>query len=225
LEDLGHEGKMIAASHYRKTRLILGLITPLMLGTVTGRAGAQLPIAPGKVVSGTLSFDGRATVGDFVGTTTTLSGEMTGGPELSSVRGWVEAPVSTLRTGKDKRDQDMRKSMESDKYPTIRYELTGVATDAWTGDNADVTLHGRFLIHGVEREVEFPGLVVVDQGGVRVRATVPLNLKDYRIGGLSKMLGMLKMHEDIVVHVDVTFASEAPSDQDMPLAGSATMGY
>jgi polyisoprenoid-binding protein YceI len=216
---------MTAASQYRKTCLMLGLITPLILAAVSGRAVAQLPIASGKVVSGTLSFDGSSTVGDFTGTTTTLSGEMTGGPELSSVRGWVEAPVATLRTGKDKRDEDMRKSMESDKYPMIRYELTGVATDSWTGENADITLHGRFLIHGVEREVEFPGMVVVDQGGVRVRATVPLNLKDYRIGGLSKMLGVLKMHEGIVVHVDVTFASEAPSDQDKPLAGSATTGY
>jgi hypothetical protein len=32
-----------------------------------------------------------------------------------------------------------------------------------------------------------------------------VNLKDYRIGGLSKALGILKMHEDIVVHVDVSF--------------------
>jgi polyisoprenoid-binding protein YceI len=220
-----HEGKMTAAGHIRKTRLTLGVVTALVLGTVSARAQAPLPIASGKVVSGTLSFDGQSTVGDFTGTTTTLTGEMTGGPGLSSVRGWVEAPVSTLRTGKAKRDQDMNKSMESDKYPTIRYELTGVGADTWAGDTAQVTLRGRFLIHGVTKEVEFPGSVAVDQKVVRVRATVPLNLKDYRIGGLSKMLGVLKMHEDIVVHVDVTFASETASDQDMPLAGSAAMGY
>jgi len=220
-----HEGKMTAAGHIRKTRLMFGVITALVLGAFSGRAEAQLPIASGKVVSGTLSFDGQATVGDFTGTTTTVTGEMTGGPDLSSVKGWVEAPASTLRTGKDKRDQDMDKSLETDKYPTIRYELTGVGAETWAGDTAQVTLRGRFLIHGVAREVEFPGSVAVDQKGVRVRATVPLNLKDYRIGGLSKMLGVLKMHEDIVVHVDVTFASETASDQDLPLAGSAAMGY
>src|SRR6186997_3406391 len=122
---------MTAAGHIRKTRLTLGVVTALVLGTVSARAQAPLPIASGKVVSGTLSFDGQSTVGDFTGTTTTLTGEMTGGPGLSSVRGWVEAPVSTLRTGKAKRDQDMNKSMESDKYPTIRYELTGVGADTW----------------------------------------------------------------------------------------------
>jgi hypothetical protein len=36
-------------------------------------------------------------------------------------------------------------------------------------------------------------------------ASFPLNLKDYHIGGLSKMLGMLKMHELIEVHLDLAF--------------------
>jgi hypothetical protein len=39
-----------------------------------------------------------------------------------------------------------------------------------------------------------------------VRGDTPLNLKDYKIEGLSKMMGMLKMYDKIVVHVDVRFA-------------------
>ena len=42
---------------------------------------------------------------------------MTGGPTLADVRGFVEAPVNTLVTGNGKRDKDLNKSMESDKYP------------------------------------------------------------------------------------------------------------
>lgn len=41
--------------------------------------------------------------------------------------------------------------------------------------------------------------------GLRVRGDTSLNLKDYDIGGLTKMLGMLKMHEEIVIHVDLMF--------------------
>lgn len=33
-------------------------------------------------------------VGDFTGTTSTITGTMVGADELSAVRGWVEAPVS-----------------------------------------------------------------------------------------------------------------------------------
>jgi hypothetical protein len=57
----------------------------------------------------------------------------------------------------------------------------------------------------VEREVELPGTLVLTADRARVRSDFPLNLKDYKIGGLSKMMGMLRMYEDIKVHVDVTF--------------------
>jgi len=167
--------------------------------TATGR-----PIPPGTAAEGTLSFDGRANVGDFTGTTSTLSGAMTGGADLAAVRGWVEAPVATLKTGKDRRDRDLLKSMEADKYPTIRFDLEGVSAAA-PADSLPVTLKGRLTIHGVAREVELPGSLVLTTDRARVHADFPLNLKDYKIGGLSKMMGMLRMYEDIEVHVDVTF--------------------
>ena len=66
-----------------------------------------------RLASGKLSFDGHATVGDFTGTTTTVTGEMTGSESLAAVRGWVESPVKTLDTGDRKRDKDLNKSMES----------------------------------------------------------------------------------------------------------------
>jgi polyisoprenoid-binding protein YceI len=171
--------------------------------TATGR-----PIPPGTAAEGTLSFDGRANVGDFTGTTSTLSGAMTGGADLAAVRGWVEAPVATLKTGKDRRDRDLLKSMEADKYPTIRFDLEGVSAAA-PADSLPVTLKGRLTIHGVAREVELPGSLVLTTDRARVHADFPLNLKDYKIGGLSKMMGMLRMYEDIKVHVDVTFQLQA----------------
>jgi polyisoprenoid-binding protein YceI len=131
---------------------------------------------------------------------------MSGGSGLEAVRGWVEAPVATLKTGDKKRDRDLNKSMESGTYPTIRFELTGVRPTGGAVGSATATLAGRMMIHGQTREVTLPAEIRAVDGGIRVRSDFPLNLKDYRIGGLSKMLGMLKMSEDIEVHVDVTFA-------------------
>ncbi len=171
-----------------------------------GRGLAQAAFADGAVRAGSLSFDGKATMGDFVGTTTTVTGQMSGGADLAAVRGWVEAPVKTLRTGNNRRDRDLNKSMESDKFPALRFDLTAVTPGAVHGDTTAVTLMGTFKIHGVSREVTVPGTVVHQPGSIRLRSDFPMNLSDYQIGGLSKMLGMLKMHPDIVVHVDVTFA-------------------
>jgi polyisoprenoid-binding protein YceI len=168
-------------------------------------AAAQQQVPAGIVRAGTLSFDARATAGDFTGTTTTMTGEMSAG-ELSAVRGWVEAPVATLVTGNDRRDRDLNKSMETGKYPTMRFDLDGVTPRSSRGDTLEVQLKGRFTIHGVTREVVLPAEVAIAADAVRVRTETILNLKDYKVGGLSKAFGMLRMHEEIRVRVDVTFA-------------------
>jgi len=176
----------------------------LIAGAASVPAQAGRAVPAGTVAQGQLSFDGRASAGDFTGTTTTVSGEVTGGPQLDAVRGWVEAPVATLKTGNDRRDRDLNKSMESAQLPTMRFDLDGV-TPGGTGDSVPVTLKGRLTLHGVERAVEMPGLVRFGPDQVQIRTDFPLNLKDYKIGGLTKMMGMLRMYEDIKVHVDVTF--------------------
>lgn len=187
----------------RKRAVGLGLAL-LALGSGGVQAQTAHPVASGTVAEGTLSFDGRASAGDFTGTTSSVTGEMKGGDGLDAVRGWVEAPVATLKTGNDRRDRDLNKSMESDKYPAMRFDLDGV-TAGGTGDNVPATLKGRLTIHGVERAVELPASVVLGADNVRVHSDFPLNLKDYKIGGLTKLMGMLRMYEDIKVHVDVTF--------------------
>jgi polyisoprenoid-binding protein YceI len=173
---------------------------------------AQSPVRDATVDSGTLSFDGRATAGDFLGVTTTVTGELRGGSDVGAVRGAVEVSVATLKTGNDHRDRDLNKSMESDKYPTIRFELTGVTPTDARGDTMLVTLQGVFRIHGVARDASLPAEVRLTADSIRVHSDFPLNLKDYSIGGLSRFFGLFKMYPDIVVHVDLLFRpSPAPA--------------
>jgi polyisoprenoid-binding protein YceI len=173
--------------------------------TLGAMAQVRGPIPNGRLTSGMLSFDGHATLGDFTGTTTTVAGRITGAPDIRGVRGWVEAPVESLKTGDRKRDKDLNKSMESSKYPNLRFDLNSITAKQSAGDSMPVTLHGTLNLHGVSRRLELPGTIEFKGETARVRTDFPLNLKEYGIGGLSKMLGMLKMHEDIEVHVDVVF--------------------
>jgi polyisoprenoid-binding protein YceI len=184
---------------------VLNAVVAIALASASPVAAQQAPVPNGTVTAGTLSFDGKATAGDFTGTTSTVTGSMTGGPSLADVRGFVEAPVNTLVTGNGKRDKDLNKSMESDSFPTIRFELKTVQVRAERGDSSDVVLGGDFIIHGVTQAVELPAVVVRAAETISVDASTPLNLKDYRIGGLSKFLGVFKMNEHIVVHIRVTF--------------------
>lgn len=157
------------------------------------------------LVTGSLAFDGEATLGDFTGTTTTVAGRLLGAESLAAVRGHVTAPARSLVTGNDRRDRDMYRSLEADRYPLLRYDLLGVRPGRVDGDSTAVTLRGRFTIHGVSRDVEIPGWAWLGADATRFRGQTPLNLKAYQIGGLSKLLGTLKMHEEILVRIDLAF--------------------
>ncbi len=184
-------------------RGMLGLIAVVALGG--GRAVAQDLPAEARVARGALSFDGRATVGNFTGTTDSVTGAMRGGPAPAGVTGWVEGRVTALRTGNGRRDRDLRSSMETDRYPVMRYDLTAVRPGPVLGDSQQVTLEGTLTIHGVTRPVDLTAFLYRDTGTARVTSSFQLDLNDYRVGGLSKMLGILRMNPVIVVHIDVTF--------------------
>ena len=184
---------------------LLLLLLPAFLPGPPPLTAQQLPLPNGSVREGALAFDGHATAGDFTGRTAEVTGQLQGAATLAEVSGWVEAPVRSLVTGNDKRDRDLNKSMESDRYPMLRFELDRVEPGAGPSDSLPATLVGRMILHGVTHEVELPATLRFQEDGVRVTSDFPLNLKDYRIGGLSKLLGLLKMDEHIVVHVDLGF--------------------
>jgi polyisoprenoid-binding protein YceI len=175
--------------------LTVGLVAPLH---------AQHPWPDTALRNGTLSFDGKSTLGDFTGTTTTVQGHMSGGGGLGDIRGWVDAPVSTLKTGNDRRDRDLVKTMEARIFPNIRFELSGVTLNHEWGDSTGVLLEGRFVIHGVTRAERFPATVVRGADGVHLTASLPMNLHDYKVDKLTRFL-VFKMQPDITVHVDLSF--------------------
>lgn len=177
----------------------------VLLSLLAAPLGAQRPIPSSDSVTGRLSYDGRATLGDFTGSTDSVFGRLHGAADLPHVSGFVAARSATLKTGNGKRDRDQYKSLEVDSFPEIRYELDSVSVDAPKSDSSTVTLRGAFLIHGVRRAVDLPARLVLSPSGAHLRADTPLDLRDYRIEGLSKFLGALKMNPNIVVHVDVTF--------------------
>ncbi len=195
-----------------------------LLGVSAVAARAQRPVPRAVVRDGTLSFDGHATVGDFTGTTQSVTGEVRAADDFRDARGWVEAPVRSLRTGNGHRDRDLNKSMESDRYPTVRFELQGATAMMTTSDTVPATLHGQLIAHGVAQAVDVPATLVFENDSIRVKGDFPVDLRDYKIGGLSRMLGMLKMHEHIVVHLDLSFAAadgivERTSTDSSRLAG------
>lgn len=166
---------------------------------------AQGPIAGSRQVTGRLSYDGKATLGDFTGTTDSVLGTLNPASDLARASGYVAARSATLRTGNGKRDRDQWSSLEVDSFPFIRYDLDSVSVGGRNGDTLLVTLRGSFEIHGVHRRADLPSRLLLDGHTAHLLADTPLDLHDYAIEGLTKFFGALKMDPHIVVHIDVTF--------------------
>ncbi len=182
----------------------------LLLALAPAAAG-QEPALPSAVVGqGTLSFDAHASLGDFTGRTDSVRGWMSGG-RVRDVRGCVSAPVGSLTTGNGHRDRDLNKSMETGRFPRMWFALAETVPAAPTADSQQVALIGDFTIHGVTRRDTLASVLTRAGDTLHLHSDFPLNVKDYDVGGLSKMLGILKMDEHIVVHVDLDFLPAADS--------------
>lgn len=171
-------------------------------------ASRQTWPAPNAVLrSGTLSFTGHSTVGDFVGTTTSVSGGVTGNAELANAQGWVEATVATLSTGNGLRDRDLRSTMDVAKYPTMRFELAGVTVEspATASDTVTGALRGALTIHGVTRDVAIPSTLIKAGDTIDVSGAFPVDLGDYKVSGLTKLFGTLRVQRKIDVRFHVRF--------------------
>lgn len=166
----------------------------------------QRPVPSSTSVTGTLSYDGRATLGSFTGTTDSVVGRLNGATDLSRVSGYVAARAATLKTGNGKRDRDQWSSLTVDSFPFIRYDVDSVTVGATHEDTLLVTLRGHFDIHGVKRRVDLPSRLLLTATTAHLMAETPLDLHDYSIGGLTKMFGALRMNPNIVVRIDVRFA-------------------
>jgi len=165
------------------------------------------PAPDALVQSGTLSFTGHSTFGDFVGTTTAVSGGVSGSADVANVRGWVEATVASLSTRNSHRDSDLRSSMEVAKYPTMRFDLAGFSgqSAAVPPDTVTGRLRGTLTIHGVTRDVTINATLFAAADTIDVSGAFPLDLADYRIGGLTRLFGTLRMQRNIEVRFHLRF--------------------
>lgn len=167
--------------------------------------------APDAVLrTATLSFTGHSTLGDFVGTTTAVSGGVTGNAELANARGWVEAAITTVSTGNSLRDRDLRATMDVAKYPTMRFELAGVAVEpsAMPSDTVTGALRGSLTIHGVTRDVAIPATLIAAADTIDVSGAFPVDLADYKVGGLTRLFGTLRVRRNIEVRFRVRFQAK-----------------
>jgi polyisoprenoid-binding protein YceI len=146
-----------------------------------------------------VGFDAFHPLGNFSGVSETPSGEVELDREdlRRPIKGDLGVPVARLRTGKTGRDKDLRRALEGERHPEIRYRIDKVESSfASLADNTDVllTLHGVLSMRGTDRPVSFMGRVRLRQGSLWVRGENRIRPADFGVPPLRSWLVSMKDH-------------------------------
>lgn len=142
-------------------------------------------------------FDARATVADFQGRAAGATGELVGGASPADARGWIEVRWGDIDTKNGTRNRHMLETVDAERFPVIRFDLTGVRPDA------DSVL-GALTLHGVMRQVAWPVTVRIGTDTITVAADFPVDIRDYGIKPPVRFL-IARMGAVVSVHVTLVF--------------------
>jgi polyisoprenoid-binding protein YceI len=156
------------------------------------------------------TFVSDAPLETMTGTTSKVSGSLALDPtDIRVTTGSFQAPVVSLRTGNDLRDEHLQGDgwLDAKKNPNIHFEITEVivgkkgSTELKPGKDNKVQVKGKFTAHGVSKFVTASGTANLSDKVLRIKAKFTVTLEDYDISVPS--IVRLKVANDIEVSVDL----------------------
>ena len=128
--------------------------------------------------SGHAEFTSRVPLHSFTGVSDHLTGMID--PAENLVDFYLD--LNTLRTGIDRRDRDMFRTLNVNEYPFA--EFTGSFASSFnmnTEEQQRVIVSGKFTINGVSRDAEIEGIIQKSGSDIHIQAEWTINLNDYNI--------------------------------------------
>jgi polyisoprenoid-binding protein YceI len=177
---------------------ILLALLALTIAVPTARAQVY------ETTTGRAAFTGEIPVNSFTGISEALSGRIS--LIDRSVR--FSLPLETLDTGINKRDRDMRRTLQTNHFPDAVFEGTLESDfDPGIPEIQPARVRGTMTIHGVSREVVVDGGLQMTPEGLRTTATWELNMRDYKIDP-PRML-VMKVKEAVELRIEALLAPTA----------------
>ena len=190
-----------------------------------------------------VTFTSEAPLEDIVGTSSQVSGYIVFDPTSPKRggRGVLSVPVASINTGIPLRDEHLQGPawLDTAKYPNITFHIDDsknvkAVSKTSTFQTYDLTLVGRFSLHGRDKEIEVPARITYMEESAKTlqkmpgnllagRATFTLRLADFGISGPPGMdiIGS-KVGEAATVVVRFVASSQGPAENPCnPCGGKA----
>lgn len=201
------------------TLLLLSALSPAPHGApALGQLLAPAPLAAQDgaaafAVTGTLRVDGGSTVRSWSCEASTLDVRIDANPGASLTSEGVAAAVRALQVAvptarmdcdNDTMNDHMWNALERDRHPEIRFRMARyTATPAEAGALA-IRLEGELDMTGQTHPVTLELRGTPHEGGLQITGTHTLNMTRWGIRPPRLMLGTLRVHEEVTLHLDLT---------------------
>lgn len=192
--------------HARRTIVILS--TCLAVPAISAADGTKFTVRDDGKSKATFVSD--APLETMTGTTSNLTGSLSVDPsDISKTTGSFRAPVVSLRTGNELRDEHLRGDgwLDAKKYPNIDFEISEVilgkkgAAELKPKKDTKVEVKGKLTAHGITKLVVAKGTVNWSDETLRIKAKFTATLTDHEISVPS--IVRLKVANEIAVSVDL----------------------
>ncbi|MDB4977317.1 MAG: hypothetical protein JWN48_5658 [Myxococcaceae bacterium] len=156
-----------------------------------------------------VQFVSDAPLETFTGKTTKLSGTITVDPaHAEHGKADLKAEAGSIKTNLTLRDEHLASEswLDAKRYPEAHFVITKIvgAKALKPNDLTEVTVHGRFTLHRVTRDVVAKTEVRFSPGtkpSLRVQSSFTVHREDYKVS-IPKLVS-LKVSPDIVVNVAI----------------------
>jgi polyisoprenoid-binding protein YceI len=183
------------------------LVAPLTFATAAAAQAKTFKVDGSGGSS--IQFVSDAPLEKFTGKTTSLSGDITVDPtKIDKGKADVKAEVATIKTNVALRDEHLAGEnwLDAKKHPQARFVVSKIAgaTKLKPNDVTEVTVTGKFSLHGVTKPVTTKAKIRYTPGAkdaIRVQTSFTVHLEDYKVSIPS--IVSLKVSPDIVVNVDL----------------------
>jgi len=157
------------------------------------------------------TFVSDAPLETMTGKTSKVTGTVTVDPaDITKTKGSFTAPVVSLRTDNDLRDEHLQGDgwLDAKKNPNIHFEITEVipgkkgSGELKKNKGTKVQVKGKFTAHGVTKPVIANGTVKWSGDSLQIKAKFTATLEDHLIS--VPAIVRLKVANEIAVSVDLT---------------------
>lgn len=157
------------------------------------------------IQSSEIKIAGTTNVHDFTTESKEASGQLVfnGNKPIALT---VEIPVRSIKNGQKTMDKKTHETFNDTQYPTISFKMTDLNSIVKDGTDILINVTGDLSMGGTSNKVTLDAKGKEVRPGVYIfEGSLPIVMSEWKLKAPTAMLGVMKVHDKVIVSYNVTF--------------------